>query len=465
MPIRFFIALFGIISCTDLHSKEKVDGAVHVIAPIKDTLPKGKIISNVVCTSDTIQSYALYIPVTYGKQRPPVVFFFDPHAAGALPLNKYKILADKYGFILVGSNNSKNGNDFSIAQNIWNTLSADVISRISIDTTRMYACGFSGGAKVAGYIALSDSRIKGVIANSAALPDGVTPGNFGFSFTGIAGTGDMNMTNVISFVNALDKTTTHHRLLLFNGKHEWAAQATMNMAFAGLQLDAMRSKQIAVNNEFISDLVIKEKRTIEDDISDNKLLEADATCKLLISLLDGVSDETAFFKTKDLLILSNPLYQQQATSQHLLFTQEENIKSRYNEAFQNGDVNYWTTTIQELNKKAAASTDEGAMNKRLLAYLSLAFYSISNQMINANKNAEAQYFVSLYKMADPTNSDAWYFSAIVNARNGNSKATEDDLIKAAEYGFADKQRMRQQAEFRSLSLDFDAIEKKMHADQ
>ena len=87
------------------------------------------------------------------------------------PLNKYKSLADVYNFILIGSNNSKNGNDWPTAENIWNILFDDSQKRFKINTNRIYVCGFSGGAKVATYIALNHNEIKGVIANGAGLPD------------------------------------------------------------------------------------------------------------------------------------------------------------------------------------------------------------------------------------------------------------------------------------------------------
>jgi hypothetical protein len=66
-------------------------------------------------------------------------------------------------------------------------------------------------------------------------------------------------------------------------------------------------------------------------------------------------------------------------------------------------------------------------------------------------------------MADATNSEAWYFSAILNAQNNNAKATEADLIKAAGYGFNDVNRMMQQPEFQKLStqINFAEIESKM----
>ena len=199
----------------------------------------GPVIDTVRCKTDPGLSYALYIPVRGNKEQLPIVYFFDPHGSGSLPLNKYKTLADHYGFILVGSNDSKNGNDWGITDRIWKSIWADTKTRLKINAARVYTCGFSGGAKVASYVAIQYPDIKGVIVGGAGLPDGVSAGDFPFSFTELVGQGDMNMTDLIQLNQEMDKTRTRHRLLLFDGKHEWAPEKIMNTAFAGLQLDAM----------------------------------------------------------------------------------------------------------------------------------------------------------------------------------------------------------------------------------
>ena len=83
------------------------------------------------------RSYAWYIPQKGNGKAMPVVFFFDPHGDGTLPLNKYKTLAEAYGFILIGSNHSKNGNDWPTTENIWNSLITDVRQRLKIDERRL----------------------------------------------------------------------------------------------------------------------------------------------------------------------------------------------------------------------------------------------------------------------------------------------------------------------------------------
>src|SRR5665647_1558733 len=467
--IKLIIPLFCTIACANKNSGKSAndnivkDTIVAKNITVADTFETGKVIPHVICKADATQSYALYIPAKGNHEILPVIYFFDPHGDGSLPLVKYKALADVYDFILIGSNNSKNGNDWSITQNIWNTLYGDSQKRLKMNANRIYTCGFSGGAKVAGYVALNHNEVKGVIANGAGLPDATAAGNFHFSFTAIAGEGDMNMTDLVAITNDLDKTLTRHRIIFFDGIHEWAPESTMNIAFAGLQLDAMHEKLMPNDNLFINHFIANSKKRIADYLNTKNYIKAEEECKLSISMLDGLTVEVNWFKEKDVSIKNNPDYQKQWQAEHNLLVTEQNIKAVYMEKFQQADMNYWATTIKEVQTKAKAKTATGAMYKRLQAYLSLAFYSISNQLITTNRNSNAQYFVGLYKMADATNSEAWYFSAILNARNNNGKATEADLLKALENGFTDKNRLIQQPEFKNLGtqINLSEIESKM----
>jgi len=427
-----------------------------------DPFQPGKIVS-VICQTDAAQSYALYIPLKGNKEALPIIYCFDPHGDGSLPLKKYRALAETYGIILAGSNNSMNGNNWPTTENIWRNLSEDAKSRLKINGARVYTCGFSGGAKVASYIALQHPGIAGVIAGGAGLPDGTPAGNFNFSFTAIGGEGDMNLTDLISLNTELDKTHTRHRIIIFDGKHEWAPESTMNIAFMGLQLDAMRGDIIPKDNAFIGRCVAKSKTRLDIHTRTNQLLRAGQECLLAISLFDGLTAETSWFQQKAAALDNNPQYQQQRQVQQTLLATEESKKAEYMQHFQQIDNVYWTNTINDLKAKAAAKTAEGAMYQRLLAYLSLAFYSLSNHLISGNDNDVAKYFVELYKMADPTNSEAWYFSAILHARVHDVPAAESDLLKAVGYGFRDKPRLKQQPEFKNQStpINFYKIESRM----
>jgi pimeloyl-ACP methyl ester carboxylesterase len=422
-------------------------------------LSRAQLTDSVRCSADPTQTYALYIPQRGLSQALPVVYCFDPHGSGILPVRKYKALADAYGFILVGSNNSRNGNDWAATETIWQNLAADTRNRLKADSRRVYTVGFSGGAKVASYIAIQHPGITGVIAGGAGLPDGVQAGDFSFSFTAVAGQGDMNLTEMVAINDALDKTRTRHRIILFDGKHEWAPVNTMALAFAGLQFDAMRAGLIPKDIPAIATYITGSKKRLRAYQLTSQLIKAAQECNLSVIALDGLSRQVAWFRQQAAALANNPEYVSQRQGQQDLLATEQNTKAEYMPHFQQGDDAYWTATINDLQTKSAGHTPTEQMYQRLLAYLSLAFYSISNRLITGNENVQARRFVELYKLADPTNSEAWYFSAILNAREGKGQEAEADLLKADSYGFRDKERLLQQTEFQAL--DREKIEKGM----
>src|SRR5580698_5839359 len=126
-------------------------------------LSRAQLTDSVRCSADPNQTYALYIPQRGLKEALPVLYCFDPHGSGILPVRKYKALADAYGFILVGSNNSHNGNDWPTTEAIWQNLAADTRSRLKMDSRRVYTVGVSGGAKVA---ARKSTRLNPVTCQS-----------------------------------------------------------------------------------------------------------------------------------------------------------------------------------------------------------------------------------------------------------------------------------------------------------
>ena len=315
---------------------------------------QAQITDSVRCKADPTQSYALYIPAKGNSQALPVIYFFDPHADGTLPVRKYKALADAYGFILVGSNNSKNGNDWPATENIWRCLSDDTRGRLQLDVRRTYLCGFSGGAKAASYIAIQHPGIAGVIAGGAGLPDGVTAGDFSFSYTIIAGQGDMNLTELVSVNSELDKTRTQHRIIFFDGKHEWSPVNTMGLAFDGLRFDAMKSSLIPKDNVFINAYIAGSKKKLRAYELSDRLIKAAQECALSIAFLDGLSGQAGWFRQQAAALAANQKYLSQQQEQQNLLAKEENIKAEYMQHFQQDDGHYWATTIHDLRGKQQA---------------------------------------------------------------------------------------------------------------
>jgi hypothetical protein len=70
----------------------------------------GKVIESVVTSRDPSQSYALYLPSNYTPEKSwPLLLCLDPRARGAIPVKLFSEAAERYGWIVIGSNNSRNG--------------------------------------------------------------------------------------------------------------------------------------------------------------------------------------------------------------------------------------------------------------------------------------------------------------------------------------------------------------------
>src|ERR1043165_7370659 len=72
-------------------------------------IPTGQIVERIEALNDSSQSYALYLPSNYTPNRMwPVLYAFDPGARGNVPVGRFKEAAEKYGWIVLGSNISRN---------------------------------------------------------------------------------------------------------------------------------------------------------------------------------------------------------------------------------------------------------------------------------------------------------------------------------------------------------------------
>jgi len=211
----------------------------------------GTVHASVATAADPSNSYALYLPSAYSpSKRWPLLLVFDPFARGEVSVKLFHEAAEKYGFIVVGSNNSRNFQDPSAA---IRTLWADVKERYAIDPRRIYTAGLSGGARVASSVALAcKGCVAAVIANGAGLPNGATtPGPEIADWFLVAGTTDFNYPELLHLKEALDARNAASRFVVYDGPHNWMPKDFAERALAWLQLRAMVKGIAPVDKEFI----------------------------------------------------------------------------------------------------------------------------------------------------------------------------------------------------------------------
>lgn len=137
-----------------------------------EDLPHGQVLDRVVCRDNDRQSYALYLPSNYTPDRSwPILYCLDPGARGRVPVERFSQAAEKAGFIIAGSNNSRNG-PMGPIQKATGAMVTDTQARFRVDDSRIYAAGMSGGARVALSWA-QNGRIAGVVASAAGFGQGL----------------------------------------------------------------------------------------------------------------------------------------------------------------------------------------------------------------------------------------------------------------------------------------------------
>jgi predicted esterase len=187
-------------------------------------LPRGQVVERVECHAGAKQSYALYLPSTYTAEKKwPILYCLDPGARGRVPVERFAKAAQSEGFIVVGSNNSRNGPIEPIREALG-ALLMDTHARFSIDDDRAYAAGFSGGARVVLQWARNNG-LAGVVAAGAGYA-GPVPKETGYRLFLAAGIDDFNYPELRGNSLDLARNGVEHRFAVFEGGHEWMPEAT-----------------------------------------------------------------------------------------------------------------------------------------------------------------------------------------------------------------------------------------------
>ncbi len=402
------------------------------------TLAKGIVTDSVICINQNQQSYALYLPTYYSAAKKyPCMYFFDPHARGALPLNMYKGIAEKYGFVLVGSNTSKNGADGRANHSGIVTMMEDAHNRINIDPKRVFTAGFSGGSRWASTVAMQDGGIAGVIGCGAGFS--MSQNSAGrFYFFGIVGDSDFNYTEMNEADRGLAQLNFSHQLLTFNGIHRWPSPADFEAAVQWMIVNEMKAGVVPKNDSLINSFKEKFEQRVLAATKAGDLIKVHQLLEGITTLLNGMADINIF--TKQLSAVgSDDRYKQESTLQAALDKTEQDSQQELRKAFQNKDEKWWAEKIRELNRNAstAKTKQESLMYTRLVNYLGLVGYMYTSHALNANDLDNAAHYQHIFKMADPKNPDCGYLGAILFMKKGDKAQALASLKESASFGYSD----------------------------
>lgn len=414
------------------------------VTPARDTsISKGEAHPGIFCTKDTFQSYALYLPSNYTADRVfPVIYFFDSHADGLLPVKKYQSLAEKYAYIIAGSNNSKNGLPRETTQEIVNAFFMDVQQKFSVDLQRTYTGGFSGGSRVAGSAAFFRGGISGVIGCGAGFPSD-QPVQSTFDYIGLVGNADFNMIEMKNLDRTLETSSSAHQLIVFEGKHEWPPAEVMEEAFRFFEISAMKNGKAEKKDSVIQAYLLLQEKKIKQLRNKNRIVALwDLYRKLSVNLY-GLADVSEF--NDELISIENSPELIKALKKELDEEKTELARQQeYSKAFTAKGFAWWNREIKSLKSKNTPGAD------RLLGYLGLGAYMYSVNALNKSLLPQAENFLNIYSLVEPENPEHRYLGAqLFMKMNDPGKAMA--LLKAAvALGFRDKARLENEAVFSSL---------------
>ena len=447
----------------------------------KQDFPKGQIVAKVTCTQAPTQSYALYLPSNYdAARRWPILYAFDPGARGQVPVDRFQEAAEKFGWIIAGSNNSRNA---SIQSSIdaWNAITRDTADKFSIDGGRVYAAGFSGGARMAILFATQcHDCLTGVIAGGAGFPEGIEPdAKMHFALFAAAGIDDFNFAEIKMLAEKLSRLNMPHLTETFAGRHEWLPSSVAMDAVAWMELLAMKTKLRQRDDPLIESLWnqrLKQAQELEDakNLYDayQRYVNLSASFKGLREVADIENKLNQLRNGREVRDALRDEQQQIKKQRELedkiidLINHAERGKGRDNNQSperntQANDEGFDDRTrlqgiMAELRRQAVAEPDSATRRvaRRVISgqYIGLVERG-SNALQNQKRFDDAVWFFSMATEVDPERAGAFYNLAWAYGAKGDKKKSLKALQTAVDKGFSDAAALAANKAFDSLRDD------------
>ncbi len=423
--------------------------AVAIVARAQSGLA-GRLLEQVTCAKNPEQTYALYVPSNYTAEKEwPVIFCFDPGAHGLEPVQRLRAAAEKYGYVVAGSRNSRNG---PWADNVVaiQAMIGDVDAHLHLDNRRVYTAGLSGGARVATQLALA-GMAKGVIACSAGFPQseaGIPP-SIPFVFFGTAGTEDFNYHELWRLDGELDDRRATHRIVIFEGGHEWAPASWLSEAVLWLDLNEMRVGTRPRDEALVESTIAARRAALPTAPA----IEVWKANKAIAADFSGFAD-TAEFERKAKELGASREVKDARKAERDLIEREDSLSSDLISAATRS-----TTSMQKqvaalrALADAAADSPERRMARRVMAGATMSAREGVRGLIDNGDYGTAAGLLDMAIALRPEQTRNYFELARVRALDGDQVRAFAALQLAAENGFADVKRVEDEKAFAKLKFD------------
>jgi predicted esterase len=433
-------------------------------APPAPRVAPGEIADPVPCASNSKLTYALYLPTRFTPERAwPILYIFDPRGRGRLAAELFKDVAERRGFILASSNDTQSDNPKAPNSEAINALWGDTHLRLPIDSKRVYATGFSGGARLACSLGLAlNGGLSGVIAVGGGFPPERPPvKGLPFSVFGTVGTRDFNYYEMRDLDVALEKLGLSHRLEVWEGDHDWPPPELASEAVEWMDLIAMKKGTLAREDAVVEAFYTRGIGRAAELEAKGKSAEALVLDEALKSDLAGLRDVAAASASAERLRKAGvgeelkrreKLDRRDASVNNKNTAILETIRSGEDPPPAGRAVN--DLDVEALKKLAAQDSYEGRSAERRLAHILVqtSFY-LPREMMERGEYRRAITLLQIAAAIRPESPWAHWGLARAFARAGAKRDALAALGRAIDNGLADRARIEADADLAPLRAE------------
>lgn len=220
-----------------------------------ETLTKGVLLSKVP-TADAGINYSLFIPVSVDLSKPVTVLIcFDPAALGAVPVERFRPIAEAHRLVIAGSNAPRTGNtkqDVKSAESVW----VDLHRRLRVAPRGVYVVGYSWGMNPALELMTRHRDQLGGAIIGAAQADALTADSAPpFDLALFAAREDANRIGLEKLAATLQRRDVSARLFMALEATEWPRTETLRDIWEWLLRQQLRRQaRPEVANEITSSM-------------------------------------------------------------------------------------------------------------------------------------------------------------------------------------------------------------------
>ncbi len=408
--------------------------------------PVGTVIPKVTCSGEASQSYALYLPSNFsGDRNWPVIYVFDPGARGAAAAEVIRPAAEKFGYIVAASNNSRNGPDGGSAE-AARAMWQDTQARFPLANGRRYFAGMSGGARVAAALALScQSCVAGVIANAAGPPVGQELWReMKFAYFAAVGNADFNYTEFVQLRPKLDEAGARYRIRVFDGPHGWAPPEVWLEALQWMDLQAMSSGAMRRDAARIQESFNREMEAARVLEARKEMLAALRDYQSIVRDFGSLGVDVSVARSRAAALKSDKLVQAAEKQEKAEAAEQGRLVAEASAPMQAIASNNLgllefaalKRKFADLKRQAAGGSDRHSLVlRRVLGGLVVAAYESGQRALEEKNTAAALQYFDLAGAGSADGGWAHYLRARAYAAASDKKNMLAELRQAAAAGF------------------------------